>query len=88
MNTSTVAKAKDQLSSLLRRVQAGETLIILDRKTPIARVGRIPGGNGSPHIVPPRRDWNPQEVLALPIGDAASGASLAEVVREERESGW
>lgn len=88
MITSTVAKAKDRLSSLLRRVQAGEILIILDRKTPIARVERIQNGLASPHVLPPRREWNPREILDLPAGKVTPGASVAEAVREERESGW
>jgi len=88
MITSTVAKAKDRFSSLLRLVQAGETLIILDRKTPIARVEPIRDGGSSPHVRPPRREWNPREILDLPVGTAVSGASVLEAVREERESGW
>jgi antitoxin (DNA-binding transcriptional repressor) of toxin-antitoxin stability system len=88
MIISTVARAKDRLSSLLRRVQAGETLIILDRKTPIARVERIQNGLASPHVLPPRREWNPREILDLPAGPVSPETSLVDAVREERESGW
>lgn len=88
MITSTVATAKDHFSSLLRRVQAGETLIILDRKRPIARVERIDHGGENPHVMPPRSVWDPGKVLALPIGETCPGGSLREAVREEREGGW
>jgi len=85
---STLAKAKDQLSHLLRQVQAGETLIIFDRKTPIARVERIDGAFSSIHPVPPRSAWAPREILDLPISPAKKPGSLVEAIREERESGW
>lgn len=88
MITSTLAKAKDHLSSLLRQVQAGETLIILDRKKPIARVERIEGTISNIHLIPPRQKWAPREVLDLPIGSASTAGSVTAAVNEEREGGW
>ncbi len=88
MITSTLAKAKDHLSSLLRQVQAGETLIILDRKKPIARVVRIQGTTSNIHVCPPSEPWAPQAILDLPIGSASSDHSVTSAVHEERESGW
>lgn len=38
MNTVKIAELKSHLSEHLRQVRRGHTLIILDRKTPIARV--------------------------------------------------
>lgn len=38
MNTVKIAELKSHLSEHLRQVKRGHTLIILDRKTPIARV--------------------------------------------------
>jgi len=41
MITATVSEAKSHLSALLRRVEQGETLLILHRGRPVARVSPI-----------------------------------------------
>ena len=38
MNTVAIAELKARLSEHLRLVQAGESVVILDRRTPIARI--------------------------------------------------
>ena len=38
MVTATISEVKNGLSAYLRRVKAGETVLIIDRKTPIARI--------------------------------------------------
>lgn len=38
MLTATVSQVKNGLSAYLRRVKAGETVLIVERKTPIARI--------------------------------------------------
>lgn len=83
MITSTISETKNHLSELLERVQAGETLIILDRKTPVARVERIVAPHNNPVLSQPECPWNPEAVLRLPAGQA--DGSLAAVVREERD---
>jgi hypothetical protein len=89
MIRSTISDTKNRLSELLVRVQSGETLIILDRKTPVARVERIRTLTGNPHLLPPRKKWNAATILELPIEPLSSKASsLTDAVREERESGW
>jgi len=89
MISATISDTKNRLSELLARVQSGETLIILDRKTPVARVERILDLAGNPHLLPARKAWNPVKILNLPILAATSGsASLVDAVREERETGW
>jgi prevent-host-death family protein len=42
MKTATIAYARNNLSALLRRVKRGETITILERTTPIARLEPIP----------------------------------------------
>jgi antitoxin (DNA-binding transcriptional repressor) of toxin-antitoxin stability system len=87
--TSTISATKNRLSELLDRVQSGETLIILDRKTPVARVERIRHASNNPHIQLPKGAWNPQRILKLPIRSGRRGAQgLAEAVREERADAW
>ena len=41
----TVSEAKNGLSAYLRRVRAGETVLVLDRTTPVARI--VPVGRGA-----------------------------------------
>ena len=89
MITSTISNTKNRLSELLVRVQSGETLIIVDRKTPVARVERIRGIADNPHILPAVKKWNPTSILGLPILAARKGSpSLVAAVGEEREGGW
>jgi prevent-host-death family protein len=38
MKTATISEAKNHLSELLARVQRGETVLILDRDKPVARI--------------------------------------------------
>lgn len=89
MITSTISDTKNRLSELLARVQSGETLIIVDRKTPVARVERIRGIADNPNVLPAMKKWNPANILELPILAAGKGAaSLVTAVGEEREGGW
>jgi prevent-host-death family protein len=46
MKTVTVTQAKAGLSGLLRRVQRGETIVILHRGKPIARLAPAVAGHG------------------------------------------
>ncbi|MFP4204133.1 MAG: type II toxin-antitoxin system Phd/YefM family antitoxin [Opitutales bacterium] len=89
MKTATISEAKNKLSELLVAVQAGETLTILDRKRPIARVEAIREVSGNPHVSAPRAAWDPEKFIALPLGEMFGSASgVVDAVAEERESGW
>lgn len=48
MGTVNIAELKDQLSSFLQRVRAGEELIIRDRNLPIAKIVPLHGEDGDP----------------------------------------
>lgn len=51
MKTATTHEAKTHLSRLIREVQAGETVVILSGKTPVARLTAIePTSPGRPCI--------------------------------------
>jgi len=41
MRTATITQAKNGLSALIDRVKAGESIVILDRGTPVARLEPI-----------------------------------------------
>ena len=45
MATVNIAELKDQLSSFLQRVRAGEELVIRDRNLPIAKIVPLHGGD-------------------------------------------
>jgi hypothetical protein len=89
MLTSTISETKDHLSELLEKVQNGEVLIILDRKTPVARVERISTMKTSnPHLIPPKIGGISLEALDLPIGGKKGNVSgVLSALLEERESG-
>ncbi|HEY8899188.1 MAG TPA: type II toxin-antitoxin system prevent-host-death family antitoxin [Chthoniobacterales bacterium] len=65
---SSISQTKNNLSALLEKVQAGETLIILDRNRPVARVERVAIGEDLTHLTPPREAKAITAVLDLPIG--------------------
>jgi prevent-host-death family protein len=46
MRTTTITQAKNGLSALIDRVKAGESVLILDRGTPVARLEPIVGRTG------------------------------------------
>lgn len=47
MRRSTIANAKNQLSRLLEAVRAGETVLILDRDRPVARLEPVHDADAS-----------------------------------------
>lgn len=90
MITATISDAKERLSELLAEVKAGESLIITDLETPVARVERISPTADNPKIIVPReKKWNAWTILRHPIMAAnAKSVSLVETVNVERDSGW
>jgi prevent-host-death family protein len=44
MKTATISEAKSRLSALIDRVRSGESVLILDRGTPVARLEPVGGG--------------------------------------------
>lgn len=89
MITSTISQTKNNLSELLASVRQGETLIIMDRKKPVARVEAITSLASHPHLHHPVKEWNPAKILNLPLAESSLKANiLSSAVAEERESGW
>ncbi len=43
MEKATISQIKDRLSAYLRKVRAGQTILILDRNRPVARLERVGG---------------------------------------------
>lgn len=96
MKTATVTDAKNRLSALLDRVRAGESVLILDRGTPVARLepvtarqeatGRLARLERAGLV---RRGTRPLDLEALrnPGPKVPRGVSVVDALLEERRSG-
>jgi prevent-host-death family protein len=96
MTTATITEAKNGLSALIDRVKAGETIVILDRGVPVARLepvtalsdpeGRLRDLERKGLI---RRGTGrvPIELLRQPPPRSAGGTTITEAVLEERRTG-
>jgi prevent-host-death family protein len=96
MKTATISEAKNGLSALIDRVRGGESVLILDRGAPVARLepvsayddptGRLKRLERAGIIkvgdAPP-----PLDLLRTPAPALAPGASSVQVLLRERGSG-
>ena len=97
MKTATITEAKNGLSALIDLVRAGETIVITDRGTPVARLepmatlaaddeGRIArlerAGIIRRGTAPP-----PLDALSRPAPKLPPGVSALEALLEERRTG-
>ena len=96
MKTATITQAKNQLSALIDQVQAGETIVILERGRPVARLEPVaghddPGGRLArlerAGIIRIGKGAPPLELIRSPAPKLGPGSSLVEAVIEERRSG-
>lgn len=92
MKVANIAAAKNQLSKLLRCVQQGESVLITDRRQPVAQLvpvdqpdkvmaGLVSQGRLMPRKGPP---LDPRKLFALPGPKLPEQASLSRAVAEER----
>ncbi|HEV8231470.1 MAG TPA: hypothetical protein VGQ75_03920 [Thermoanaerobaculia bacterium] len=96
MKNARISELRDKLSEYLARVRGGETVIVYDRDTPIARIDPIaPASKDIPEWVleaerrgiatPPRiRDG---KTLPMPPPKPKKPLDLLEALLEERRSG-
>ena len=96
MKTTTITEAKNGLSALIDRVRSGESVLILDRGVPVARLepvaafpdptGRLRrlerGGVIRVGDAPP-----PLDLLRTPAPPLAPGSSAVQALLAERRSG-
>ena len=96
MKTATVSKLKASLSEYLRRVRAGEEVLVTERGRPIAKLTPIIGLQGLPeHLAEMERQGLvklgskklPKRFWDLPRPKDPKGLILKAVL-EEREKGW
>lgn len=96
MRTATITEAKNGLSALLDLVRAGQSVLILDRGIPVARLEPVAGWPGQPGGIErlERAGIVRRGVKPLPVDHAqaprprlANGGSAVEALLEERRSG-
>ncbi len=92
MRYESISSAKNNLSSLIREVQEGASIIITDRGAPVARLepvaeleARIRGLVDHGLVTLPRRPGE-RTVLDLPMPTVTPGPSAVDYLLEEREA--
>lgn len=80
-----VAALKARLSEYLRIVRRGGTVVVLDRKTPIARIVPERGGAERLEVRPLVKDSPPLRALAIPRGRPLE-VDVVAILREERQA--
>lgn len=97
MEKASVSRLKDNLSAYLRKVRAGQSVVIYDRDVPIARLERIESvGRGSDRLAalqaqgavrPPVRPLSARQFRSAvePIG--RGGALVRRALEEDRGEG-
>lgn len=96
MKTATVSKLKASLSEYLRRVKAGEEVLVTERGRPIAKLAPV----GSSHALPKHLvEMEKQGLVRLGSGKLPKGfwglprpkdpkGSVVKAVLRERGEGW
>ena len=98
MTTASISEAKNHLSALLDRVRQGETVLILDRQSPVATLCPVSGscgGSGEAYLQTLARQGlvrlsvrKPDtKVLDMPLPRTEGGASVLDALLEERREG-
>jgi prevent-host-death family protein len=81
-----IAELKAKLSGYLRRVRRGESLTVLDRSTPIARIVPYVEAAAPLHIRPPRPGAPDPGKVALPPPSPLA-RDVVELLLEDRAGG-
>ena len=98
MNQANISYTRNHLSEMLARVREGETILIMDRQQPVARLEPVSGASaqGSPWQVdlvrrglvrPARGRVDAEALAALPLPVARDGGDILGVLVAEREDG-
>jgi antitoxin (DNA-binding transcriptional repressor) of toxin-antitoxin stability system len=94
MEKATIPQLKSRLSAYLKKVKAGQAILILDRDQPIARLERVePGTHPGDRLVRLeragllRRATRPVSVAKLSGRASKSRRSVVEALLEERREG-
>lgn len=92
-----ISRLKDQLSAYLKKVEAGQTVIVTDRNKPIAQLSRVVAKEGDDErlarlvaqgIVKPPKGPRLDMKEFLRRRPVIPDAGLLEALLEERREGW
>ena len=97
MYKANITQAKNAFSQLLDRVRHGQTIIIMDRQCPVARLTPIVNGNASQAsvgriqrleragwLIPSRHDTLPKSILAHKPPSTENTASAVQALLDNR----
>jgi prevent-host-death family protein len=97
MRVATITEAKNRLSALIDHVRGGESVLIVDRGIPVARLESAVSADANPQgriarleragAVRPARRPPPTEVLSSRPPSARPGASAVAALLEDRRAG-
>jgi antitoxin (DNA-binding transcriptional repressor) of toxin-antitoxin stability system len=93
MEKTTISNLKNRLSAYLRKVRAGESVLVLDRNVPIARIERVGPLAADQRLAKleaaglVRRGSKPVPIKKLASGLQQSGESVLAALLEERAEG-
>jgi prevent-host-death family protein len=98
MTTASVTEAKNNLSALLRKVRSGETILILDRNIPVARLEPLPPGSNEADearllelerqgLMKRGTGKLPKDFWTTPL-PKFKGSAVAELLKEREEARW
>ena len=97
MKTATLTETKNNLSALIDQVRHGETILVLDRGRPVARIESAVTGPVDAEgrlarlerkgIVRRATAPMPRELLMQPPPATRDGSSVLELLLEERKTG-
>jgi antitoxin (DNA-binding transcriptional repressor) of toxin-antitoxin stability system len=98
MKIASISQTKNQLSALLDLVKQGETVLIMDRDRPVARLEPVTPASGEETearlleleregIIRRARRRAPSKLLLSPPPKAKGGASALEALLADREEG-
>ena len=96
MNKANISYTRNHLSEMLCRVREGETILIMDRHQPVARLEPVagPSSNGLPWqadlvlrglVLPARVPLDPKALGALPLPTTRGGGDILDALLAERE---
>lgn len=97
MRQVSISQLKDQLSAYLKKVRAGETVVVMDRNTPVAQLTPLPSRQDVSEriarleaegvLLPPKRPPLTSDELRSGVA-RAPGAGVLEALLADRGQGW
>ena len=94
MQRATISQLKNRLSAYLKKVRAGQTILVLDRDEPVARLERVEAGGATDDRLARleragllRRGGGKPDIASLRAPAPRSRASVVDALLQERREG-